>query len=55
MVYSLGPGERTIDFFVNLIDMGTVWTRSSELTYEGRDHKSGEVKLTGSRLDLVFG
>ncbi|MBO2456268.1 catalase/peroxidase HPI [Actinomadura violacea] len=50
------PGRLTNDFFVNLLDMGTVWkptTEESE-TFEGRD-ASGEVKWTGSRADLVFG
>jgi catalase-peroxidase len=47
----------TNDFFVNLLDMGTVWTAASEAgdTFEGRDRKTGAVKWTGSRVDLVFG
>ncbi|QKG22971.1 catalase/peroxidase HPI [Actinomadura verrucosospora] len=50
------PGRLTNDFFVNLLDMGTVWKKANEESeiYEGRD-ASGEVKWTGSRADLVFG
>ncbi|MEW2353131.1 catalase/peroxidase HPI [Spirillospora sp. NPDC029432] len=50
------PGRLTNDFFVNLLDMGTVWKPTSEEseTFEGRD-ASGKVKWTGSRADLVFG
>ncbi|WP_242902758.1 catalase/peroxidase HPI [Actinomadura terrae] len=50
------PGTLTNDFFVNLLDMGTVWKATSEEaeTFEGRD-ASGTVKWTGSRADLVFG
>jgi catalase-peroxidase len=50
------PGSLTNDFFVNLLDMATVWTASEDQeTFEGRDRESGEVKWTGSRADLVFG
>jgi len=51
------PGVLTNDFFVNLLDMGTQWTATSELkdTFEGRDRKTGELKWTGTRVDLVFG
>jgi catalase-peroxidase len=51
------PGSLTNDFFVNLLDMGTTWTATSEnaSTFEGRDAATGEVKWTGSRADLVFG
>ena len=47
----------TNDFFVNLLDMGTEWKATSEdaETFEGRDRATGEVKWTGSRVDLVFG
>ena len=56
-VFTKRPGTLTNDFFVNLLDMGTVWKPSSEAgeTFEGRDRKTGEVKWTGSRVDLVFG
>ena len=45
------------DFFVNLLDMGTTWTPTSSAatTFEGRDRKTGAVKWTGCRVDLVFG
>jgi len=51
------PGTLTNDFFVNLLDMNTEWSPSKvcEHFYEGRDRKTGEVKWTGSRVDLVFG
>jgi catalase-peroxidase len=50
------PGTLTNDFFVNLLDMGTEWRPSStEGTYEGRDRASGQVRWTGTRVDLVFG
>ena len=55
-VLTATPGVLTNDFFVNLLDMGTTWQPTSEdaNTFEGRD-ASGEVKWTGSRVDLVFG
>ncbi|GGJ79268.1 catalase-peroxidase [Streptomyces camponoticapitis] len=51
------PGSLTNDFFVNLLDLGTTWTATSEdaNTFEARDTATGEVKWTGSRADLVFG
>ncbi|MCK9914120.1 catalase/peroxidase HPI [Microbacteriaceae bacterium K1510] len=50
------PGVLTNDFFVNLLDMGTQWkTTADKNVYEGHDRKSGEVKWTGTRVDLVFG
>ena len=47
----------TNDFFVNLLDMNTVWKPTSEAgdTFEGRDRKTGELKWTGTRVDLIFG
>jgi catalase-peroxidase len=42
------------DFFVNLLDMGTEWKPAGDI-YEGRDRKTGKVKWTGTRVDLVFG
>jgi len=42
------------DFFVNLLDMGTEWKPAGDV-YEGRDRKTGKVKWTGTRVDLVFG
>ena len=50
------PGTLTNDFFVNLLDMRTEWkTTSDENVFEGRDRKTGELKWTGTRVDLVFG
>jgi catalase-peroxidase len=51
------PGALTNDFFVNLLDMKVTWAPTSGAadTFEGRDRKSGAVKWTGSRVDLVFG
>ena len=56
-VFTTTPGALTNDFFVNLLDMGTTWQPVSEdaNTFEGRDAATGEVKWTGSRVDLVFG
>jgi len=50
------PGSLTNDFFVNLLDMGTEWSvSSSEHLYEGRVRASGEVRWTGTAVDLLFG
>ncbi|HET8882191.1 MAG TPA: catalase/peroxidase HPI [Solimonas sp.] len=51
------PGALSNDFFVNLLDMGTAWKATSPDadTFEGRDRKSGELKWTATRVDLVFG
>jgi catalase-peroxidase len=56
-VFTERPGSLTNDFFVNLLDMGTEWQKSSlcEHFFEGRDRKTGKVKWTGSAVDLVFG
>ena len=56
-VFTHRPGTLTNDFFVNLLDMGTVWkaTSEAEIEFEGRDRKTGELKWTGTRVDLVFG
>ncbi|HEX6470285.1 MAG TPA: catalase/peroxidase HPI [Streptosporangiaceae bacterium] len=56
-VLTATPGRLTNDFFVNLLDMGTAWKSTSEdaNTFEGRDVATGEVRWTGSRVDLVFG
>jgi catalase-peroxidase len=50
-------GALTNDFFVNLLDMGTVWKATSEAgqAFEGRDRRTGELRWTGTRVDLVFG
>ncbi len=56
-VFTDRPGTLTNDFFVNLVDMGTQWQPTSvdADVFEGRDRKSGEVKWTATRVDLVFG
>ena len=56
-VFTKRPETLTNDFFVNLLDMNTKWQPSSvsEGVYEGRDRKTGELKWTGTRVDLIFG
>ena len=56
-VFTDQPGKLTNDFFVNLTDMNISWapTKNGDDTYEGRDRKTGKVKWTGTRVDLVFG
>ena len=56
-VFTKRPDVLTNDFFVNLVDMGTEWkpVSTGADVFEGRDRKTGEVKWTGSRVDLVFG
>ncbi len=56
-VFTDRPGQLTNDFFVNLLDMGVAWKASAdnEHVFEGRDRDSGNIKWTGSRVDLVFG
>lgn len=56
-VFTDRPGQLTNDFFVNLLDMGTTWKAANEFEnmFEGRDRKTGELKWTGTRVDLIFG
>jgi catalase-peroxidase len=55
-VFTDRPETLTNDFFVNLLDMGTEWRPAAdENVFEGYDRKSGELKWTGTRVDLVFG
>ena len=56
-VFTARPGQITNDFFGNLLDMGVTWTPTSEDAglFEGRDRGTGEVKWTGTRVDLIFG
>jgi catalase-peroxidase len=56
-VFTKRTGALTNDFFVNLLDMGTDWKKSAQCEhfFEGRDRKTGEVKWTGTAVDLVFG
>ena len=56
-VFTKQPEALTNDFFVNLLDMSTAWTPTSEDcdVFEGRDRATGELKWTGTRVDLIFG
>jgi catalase-peroxidase len=56
-VFTSQPGKLTNDFFVNLLDMGTEWKASANDpdVYEGYDRRTGELKWTGTRVDLIFG
>jgi catalase-peroxidase len=56
-VFTKRPGQLTNDFFVNVLDMATVWKPVSDSAdiFEGRDRTSGNVKWTATRVDLVFG
>ncbi|WP_429034991.1 catalase/peroxidase HPI [Aeromonas media] len=56
-VFTSTPGSLSNDFFVNLLDMGTEWkpAAGAKGIYEGSDRKTGKVKWTGTRVDLVFG
>jgi catalase-peroxidase len=56
-VFTRRPGTLTNDFFVNLLDMRTAWKAASEEgdVFEGRDRATGELRWTGTRVDLIFG
>jgi catalase-peroxidase len=56
-VFTKRPETLTNDFFVNLLDMNTMWKATSEDDdlFEGRDRATGELKWTGTRVDLIFG
>ncbi len=56
-VFTQRPESLTNDFFLNLLDMGITWkaTSEDEGVFEGRDRKTGELKWTGTRVDLIFG
>jgi catalase-peroxidase len=56
-VFTKKPEALTNDFFINLLDMGTVWKATSDANdrFEGRDRKTGEVRWTATRADLIFG
>ena len=56
-VFTKRPGMLTNDFFVNLLDMSTVWSATTEDkdVFEGRDRATGELKWTATRVDLIFG
>ena len=56
-VFTTRPETLTNDFFVNLLDMSTTWkaTAEDDDVFEGRDTATGELKWTGTRVDLIFG
>ena len=56
-VFTKTPGTLTNDFFINVLDTGTVWSAKSDAaeSFEGRDSKTGEIKWNASRADLIFG
>jgi catalase-peroxidase len=56
-VFTKTPGTLSNDYFVNLLDMNTEWKATSETeeTFEGRDRKTGDLKWTATRADLIFG
>ena len=56
-VFTKRPQVLTNDFFINLLDMSTVWVPASETkeTFDGRDRKTGTLKWTATQVDLVFG
>ena len=54
-VFTERPGVLSNDFFVNLLDMGTVWKPTAEGRYEGRDRTTSAGKWTATRVDLIFG
>ncbi|TVQ17338.1 MAG: catalase/peroxidase HPI, partial [Leptolyngbya sp. DLM2.Bin15] len=56
-VFTQQPETLTNDFFVNLLDLGTTWKATSDAQdlFEGRDRNTGELKWTGTRVDLIFG
>ena len=56
-VFTTRPGTLSNDFFVNLLDMSTKWSKSTgyEGVYEGRDRSTGELKWTATSVDLIFG
>ena len=56
-IFTKRPEMLTNDFFVNLLDLGTTWKATSDAgdVFEGRDRQTGELKWTGTRVDLIFG
>lgn len=56
-VFTNNPGTLTNDYFVNLLDLGTQWSATSDAqdVFEGRDRATGTIKWTGTRVDLIFG
>jgi len=54
-VLTKSPGTLTNDFFVNLLDMSTTWSKKDENMFEGHHYSTGELMWTGTAADLVFG
>ena len=54
-VFTKEPGKLTNDFFVNLLTMANQWVPAGDGVYEGRDRKTGDLKWTATRVDLIFG
>lgn len=56
-VFTKRPGALTNDYFVNLLDLGTAWKSTSDADdmFEGQDRRTGDLKWTGTRVDLIFG
>jgi catalase-peroxidase len=54
-VFTSRPETLTNDFFVNLLDMNTVWQPAGDGLFEGRDRATGALRWTGTRVDLIFG
>ncbi len=54
-VFTKTPGTLTNDFFVNLLDMSTLWAPAGDDVFEGRDRQTKDLKWTGTRVDLIFG
>lgn len=56
-VFTNRPGQLTNDYFVNVLDLSTTWESksSADLLFEGRNRKTGDLKWTGTRVDLIFG
>jgi catalase-peroxidase len=56
-IFTSRPGTLSTDFFVNLLDQSIVWKPTSKeaLSFEGRDRKSGDLRWTATRVDLIFG
>jgi len=56
-VFTNRPGQLSTDYFTNILDLSTTWKSksSADLLFEGRNRKTGDLKWTGSRVDLIFG
>ena len=56
-VFTKNPGVLTNDFFIHLLDLNITWkaTSDDQHIFEGRDRKTGDLKWTGTRVDLIFG